>query len=343
MAIMKERDTARFWSGESARLVVERPPLPKNMMVEITNACNHACIFCTNPHMTRKLGRIKPQLLYRVMEEAAANGVEEIGFYTTGDPFVHKDLAKFTAHAKASGFSYVYVSTNGALATPQRMKQVIDAGIDSIKFSINAGSREMYKLVHGADDWDAVVAHLRFAAEYRRTIGRKLNLLVTCVVTKQIEHETELLEATLGALVDEIYFTPCTNQISQMDGALPLLGDPNSSEARRQGNEICRLPFNRLHLTREGYLTLCCVDYQNYLAVADLNQMSLVDAWYCDAFVAQRRRHLERRLEGTLCGNCWLGRRDHVVPIDPSLATTVDFRDFHNQQKSAVQARLAQS
>ena len=34
----------------------------------------------------------------------------------------------------------------------------------------------------------------------------------------------------------------------------------------------------------EGYLTACCVDYQNYLTIADLNLVSIGDAWKSKAF-----------------------------------------------------------
>lgn len=337
---MKDRDAARFRSAESDALLVERPPMPRNMMVELTNACNHACIFCANPHMKRKVGRIDEKLLYRVMSEARANGVEEIGFYTTGDPFVHKDLAKFTKQAKDLGFRYAYISTNGALATPARMKAVIDAGIDSIKFSINAGSRETYKVIHGADDWDKVMEHLRFAVEYRKTLKRPLSLFVTYVVTKQTEHEVEAFDEAIGPLVDEVYFSPCTNQISQMDAAMALLSNVGVAQPQAQNTAVCKLPFNRLHVTREGYLTLCCVDYQNYLAIADLKKTSLMEAWHSQAFAEQRRRHLEGRLQGTLCGNCWLGRHDAIEPLDPKLADIIDFERFQVDQERDVRARI---
>ena len=29
--------------------------LPRNALVEVTNACNHACVFCFNPRMKRKI------------------------------------------------------------------------------------------------------------------------------------------------------------------------------------------------------------------------------------------------------------------------------------------------
>lgn len=40
-------------------------------------------------------------------------------------------------------------------------------------------------------------------------------------------------------------------------------------------NKYCPLTFNKLHITCEGYITACCADFQNYLAVADLNNTKL--------------------------------------------------------------------
>ncbi len=314
------------------------PPMPKNLMLDLSNACNHACIFCANSQMTRKTGRMDSGLASRIMAEARAEGVEEVGFYTTGDPFVHKDLARFTAEARDLGFSYIYISTNGALATPKRAKEVIDAGMNSIKFSINAGSRETYQVIHGKDDFDKVLEHLHFIADYRKTLNRPLPLYVTFVVTRQNEHEVEGFRARVGPLVDEIYFSPCGTQSAQMTGAAALLMTAQRSQMPADG--ICPLPFNRLHVSCEGYLTLCCVDYQNYLAVADLATMTLGEAWRGDAAQSARRRHLEKDLAGTLCGNCWMGRTDAIEPLDKTLASPVDFVEFYKRGADDTMQRL---
>jgi pyruvate-formate lyase-activating enzyme len=320
---LKERTERQYRTDRQGDVLRERPPLPRNMMVELSNACNHACAFCPNPHMTRTKGRIDDTLLFRVMTEAAAAGVREIGFYTTGDPFIHKGLAAFTRHAKDAGFEYAYISTNGALATPARAKAVIDAGMDSIKFSINAGSRETYKLIHGVDDFDEVAANLRYISEYRKEHRPEMRLYITCVVTKPMEHEVETIKAMFGPLVDEMTFDPVT-PLAWPD---PLLNPAHG---------VCPMPFNRLHVTYEGYLTLCCVDFQNYLAVADLNEMSLKDAWYAPHFVEMRRRHLAQNLAGTLCGRCWHGDSTKVEPVIPALASALDHDAYEQAQRDRV-------
>jgi len=103
---------------------------------------------------------------------------------------------------------------------------------------------------------------------------------------------------------------------------------------------FCSLPFNRLHVTCEGYLTLCCVDYQNYLAVADLNKESLEAAWKNRFFVEMRRRHLEKELRGTLCGNCLENRGDDIRPVRAELASAMDFPHLYERSKAEIKHRI---
>ena len=37
----------------------EYAPFPKDAYVELTNACNHACVFCANPKMKRSIRNLE--------------------------------------------------------------------------------------------------------------------------------------------------------------------------------------------------------------------------------------------------------------------------------------------
>ncbi len=80
----------------------------------------------------------------------------------------------------------------------------------------------------------------------------------------------------------------------------------------------CALPFNRAHVSREGYLRLCC-DYENLLAVEDLKRVPLIEAWQGPRFREIRRRHLADQLTGTLCQSCVHGGCDKAAPLNPAL------------------------
>ncbi len=55
---------------ENRKAVYTRvPPFPHNMLMEITNACNHRCAFCGYDHMQRPIGVADEQLRFRLLEE----------------------------------------------------------------------------------------------------------------------------------------------------------------------------------------------------------------------------------------------------------------------------------
>lgn len=299
------------------------PPFPKkNMLIEVTNCCNHKCVFCANSKMTRPRGFINKKFAFRMLSEAYELGTREVGFYATGEPLLNKDIFEYIKEAKGLGYTYVYLTTNGALLDKNTAIKIIDAGIDSIKFSINAGTRETYKKIHGQDDFYTVINNVKFIDEYRRLNNVKLNLFVSCILNSLNINEKENLEVILNEYIDEVFFLNVRNQGGMMyEINEKLIIDKDI--LLTQGRIPCSMVFNSLTITHEGYLTSCCVDFQNYLVVADLNKMSLSDAWECNIFQRLRQMHLQKQVEGTICYNCIYNKKDSVNPLLPQYATLI--------------------
>lgn len=303
------------------------PEFPKrNMLIELTNRCNHQCMFCANSKMTRKKGVINETFLKRILKEAYHEGVEEVGYYTTGEPFMAKNIEQYVKWAKQIGYKYVYLTTNGALATPERVKPVLDAGLDSIKFSINAGTRETYKMIHGRDDFVQVINNLKFVSEYRKSNNLEYNIFISSIVTKFTEDEKEKLLELVSELVDDVLFVNVCNQGGLMFEINDLLAVENESIYKIV--LPCPLLFNSINITYEGYLTACCVDFQNYLVVADLNKTSLKEAWYNDHFKRLREKHLTNSIENTLCYNCVNNANERVEPLSGEFGETIEIESF---------------
>jgi len=292
-------------------LLSQEPPFPRLMNVELSNVCNHSCTFCAYSVMERTKGNIDVENLERWLAEAYELGVREVGLHSGAEPFASPHLEHFTAYCKQLGFEYVYISTNASLATPERMKKVIDAGMDSIKFSINAGDRETYRQIHGQDHFDRVIAHLKFASEYRGERKKPYMAISFVETTENIRTLERLKELTAGFVDEYLSFKP-TNQNGQMSG----VGDGPPKQARL---DVCTVPFNKIHISMEGFLRLCCNDYENLLALEDLNKVSLKEAVYSERFKQARRRHLDDDLEGMLCHNCKHNCQDPVQPLNPEL------------------------
>lgn len=294
------------------------PAFPRNCLVELSNFCNHKCIFCTNPRMERKKGRLSIDIYKKFINDAYELGLREVGLYTTGEPFVVKNINDYIKIAKDAGIEYIYITTNGALATPERLVSAVESGLNSIKFSVNAGSKETYKLVHGVDDYDKVIEHIKFISNYRKDNNINMRIMVSCVVTKFLEDldEKEKLKDTILPYVDEIAFWGVSGQMGQSLEQLNLIASSMTEDMPPMGSaKPCSMLWNRFHLTHEGYLSLCCVDYENSLVYADLNIDSVKESWHNQVIKNMRKKHQKQTLDGTLCKNCLYGTRDEVYPI----------------------------
>ncbi|MCI8814672.1 MAG: radical SAM protein [Lachnospiraceae bacterium] len=138
----------------------ENPPFPYNMLVELTNRCNHACVFCAHKKMHRSFRNCDKKLMTDIIQQAYELGTREIGFYLTGEPFLNKDLEYYVGLCKRIGFEYIYITTNGVLAKKERVKNLWELGLSSLKFSINAATRKTYQFIHGRDDFDKVMKNI---------------------------------------------------------------------------------------------------------------------------------------------------------------------------------------
>jgi pyruvate-formate lyase-activating enzyme len=288
---------------------------PRNSLVEVTNACNHACVFCHNPFMHRKTGLLDPEVFQRFIVEAQSLGLEEVGLYSTGEPFVAKKLDWYVGCAKDAGVKRVYVTTNGALATLDRVQQCVLRGLDSIKFSINAATRESYHLTHGRDEFDLVYANVREIYEWKSSNGISLQLLGSFIYTKATEHEIELHRKIFSPFFSDIFYSQAQSQGGRTEGNIEGLVEVTQHPDLNQV-QPCEMLWNRIHLTCEGYLTACCVDYEHDLTYANYAAgISLAEMWNSERIQALRTRHLERRLDGLICKNCLLGGRDPYSPL----------------------------
>lgn len=312
------------------------PPVPvRHVQIEISNLCNYKCIFCPRTKSVRKKGMIDDALFHRLIQEVYDFGAREMSFHYSGDPFLHPKLAEYVKKAKDIGYTYVYIDTNGSEATEEKIRDVIDAGVDSIKFSVNAGSKETYEFTHGIDAFDKVVKHVAYCDEYRKKVNPQMKLFVSCVYTKYTQHEKEKISEIFN-FCDEVIFQPAAD----FSGVMPEVNELLKGEGDNNYANICPCPmvFGGIYITYEGYLAACCTNFDNHVTVADLKKVSLKEAWYGEKMTNLRKRHLENDLKGLVCYNCVYHKKEPFVAVCPEHADKIDLVNFY--ENSAVADRI---
>ena len=290
-------------------------PIPKSVKIELTGRCNFRCAFCARAENLRKVGDMDRTLFERLLSEMRDEGVEEIGLFYLGESFLCKWLPEAIRFAKHEAkFPYVFLTTNGSISTPARMRECFEAGLDSLKFSLNYADQEQFTEVARVKPilFDKMVSNIKAAKEVRDKVeqktGHRCGLYASYIQYDDAQSDKMAsMVAEIRPHVDELYALPLYNQAD-------LVSDADASWEYTAGNRgrlgalrepiPCWSIFTEGHITYDGHLSACCFDHDGRFHMGDLKEKPFAAAWNSPNFQALRKAHLDRDVSGTVCERC---------------------------------------
>jgi len=121
---------------------------PYALLAELTYRCPLHCPYCSNPVRVADKDELDTEQWKRVIREAAALGVLQIGF-SGGEPLQRKDLEALVRVARETGL-YTNLVTSGLGLTESRARQLAENGLDNIQLSFQATEGELADRIAGA-------------------------------------------------------------------------------------------------------------------------------------------------------------------------------------------------
>lgn len=277
----------------------------KKVNFDICTFCNHKCTFCSNSDPRTIKAQTTLQEFKKVMSNVAKYvEMSELGLSAKGEVLVNKEFAQIVESAKKEfKVPYVYFSTNGALLTKNKAVELLEAGIDSIKFSINAVDAKTYNSVHLVDDFDLVIQNFKELLKLKKEKYPGLRVFISSVIDMDKEELSKRFKDFFG---DD--FT-LINGIS----VYPVTYTPKFEEvsADKKVTKKCSIPFDELYINSDGTLGLCCKDYFDSINFGSLKDKDFMQVYDSKEFKEVREMHEKSEFpDNHLCKNCLLYGED---------------------------------
>lgn len=286
------------------------PPIPRSVKIELTARCDFQCFFCASAMRLRDKADIDREFFRRILREMRALGVEEIGLFYLGESFLCSWLPEAVRFAKRDcGYPYVFLTTNGRMATPERVRACMEAGLDSLKFSFNFADADQFMQVTNVRklDFYNVENNLKAARRVRDEGGYSCGLYASSI--RYDDEQLVKMQAAVARIlpyVDEHYWLPLYGQAGLTSGArgtVPTAGNQGRVGALRKPLPCWSL-FTEGHITWDGRLSACCFDHDGRFHMGDLTRQPFAEAWHSANFQRLRSANLAEDVRGTVCEKC---------------------------------------
>ena len=291
----QKRDPRRYFDevGDSRGALAENAPVC--LYLETTNRCNLLCTTCP-----RTYEELEPpadmswELFTHIVDQYPA--ISRVVLHGIGEPMMVKDLPRMVRYLHDRG-TYVLFNTNGTLLRPKKGRELIEAGLDELRISLDAAESKAFKLVRGRDWFDRIVRNVREFVELKAKLGAsqpRLSLWLTGL-RETLEQLPDFIRLAADIGVPEVYLQRLVHFPEGQGLARPTsslferlheeesvfleearrvavelevsfdasgAAEPEASLKRGAGERpwsICRRPWTLMYFTAHGRAIPCCI------------------------------------------------------------------------------------
>ena len=216
--------------------VIEKKSLKERpwrlFQVESAIACNLKCVMCPWREIAKKVenrGIMAPEVWQAI--RPYLDRVQSVDFTGGGEPLLQPHLAEWIADATEAGCETGFLS-NGLLLTEDRLKKILDAGINWMCISMDGADADMYNKIRIGSNFDRVCENVANIARLRTGSIPKtmINFVLMDLNSHQMEDMVQLA-ARLG--VDQLNFKQCDVIRGPEGKGFGLFASEESREIRR--------------------------------------------------------------------------------------------------------------
>ncbi len=294
---------------------------PISISVEPTAACNLKCPECPSGNNTlkRTKGDMDFALFKKIIDEFSPYLINLI-LYFQGEPFLNKEIFRFTEYASKKKKIFTTTSTNGHFIDVETSKKIVLSGLDKIIISVDGVTQKTYEKYRKNGNLNKVIEGIKNLAEQRSVLKSKTPFIVMqFIVFRFNEHEIKSIKKLAKMLkVDKLELKSAQiYNFEKNTQLIPTLKQYSRYKKNKHGKIVIknklRNKCNRLWIssviTNTGDVLPCCFDKDAKYSAGNMKNISFKEINNNNFSRGFRKRISEDRKQIDICRNCTEGLR----------------------------------
>ncbi len=298
-------------------------PFPRSIHFVTSNVCNLKCLMC--PYHSPRYENLRQSDFFskrRFVSLGLVNKIaEEMSTYGTSvslgqleEPLLHPQIIDIVNSFASRGI-YVHLTTNGTMVNKERAKALVDAGLKSIAFSIDAITPETYRRIRG-HNLNEVVENMRFILTLRKE--SKINISTRVCIINQEGADQEIskfIEFWKGEGIDCVSVYQLTLVEENAEVRVNKLNYPLAREIRYPCGQL----WEQCFVYPNGEVSICCttmfsVPKFGILSMGNVSDQTLKEIWCGERYSQVRRSLIDAMWEKIpQCENCLIWRNYETI------------------------------
>jgi len=276
---------------------------PFTVYIFPTTFCNFKCVYCAHSLGHQEMAKqysFKPENMpietfNRIIEQLKQfdQKVKVVSLTGQGEPLLNKNTASMVKAVKQANVAErIEIISNAALLTPDVAKELIDAGLDRLRVSIQGVTDQTYSEVTGTTTtFKQIVEKLTYF--YKNKKNCELFVKVMDIAVEKQE-EKDLFYKTFENISNRMFIEQCKPVYDGVEFTKDIKPVSDRYGRMHEHRQVCPLCFFMLGIFPDGDVEPCDTIYKP-IVLGNVNNMTLKEMWESKKFRQFRIMQLDKK------------------------------------------------
>ncbi len=273
--------------------------------------CNFSCKYCLHSLSNAQLAEKKFNKDVMTMETftkaiddlaAFASPLKALIFAGHGEPLLHPKLPAMVAYANKSNCAQrIEITTNASLLSKKMADELINAGVDRLKISIQGTSSQKYQEICDYNiNYPKFLENLHYFYTHKKHTEVYIKIIDIALDGQNDKEKFTAMFSPLADVIDVEYAIPFIKELDSTvyDKEFTCCKQGHSARSR-----ICSMPFYMQVITPTGDVLPCCSS-DVPIILGNVHQTTLKDIWEGSKNRTFLRLQLHDKDKNPICQSC---------------------------------------